>query len=252
MKEWPHPEASRHLAEPARPPLVYAIGDVHGRLDLLLALEALITADAGSLVDRSLVVMLGDYVDRGAESPGVLKHLLVPPVQGFRRIALAGNHDLLMLRAAGDEESASTWLTYGGLRTLAAYGHELDSLEAALAAGPGWHHGLSTRVPEPHLDLLAGLPFTLSLPGFVFSHAGARRDIALAEHSEHDLLWARHADAVLAPRADTDPVIVHGHTPAEAPRITPGRIGIDTGAFMSERLTALRIDERGGTSFIST
>jgi serine/threonine protein phosphatase 1 len=252
MRTWPHPDASRHLTEPARPPLVYAIGDVHGRLDLLLALEALIVADAGSLIDRSLVVMLGDYVDRGAESAGVLAHLLAPPAKGFRRIALAGNHDLLMLRAAEDEESAHTWLANGGLTTLAAYGHALDGLDAALAAGGDWHRGLSAEIPRTHLDLLARLPFTLTLPGFVFSHAGSRRDIALADHTEHDLLWARHADAALAPLAETDPVIVHGHTPAERPRVTPGRIGIDTGAFMSERLTALRIDDTGKTAFIST
>jgi serine/threonine protein phosphatase 1 len=241
----------RHLKIAKRPALVYAIGDVHGRLDLLLALEAKIVRDAGPRLGESLVVMLGDYVDRGAESAGVIRHLMATP-ENFDRIALAGNHDVMMARAGHDEDIARTWLANGATATLVSYGFDFSRLDAVLAAGPGWNAVLTQAIAQVHLDWLAQRPFTLSMPGYVFSHAGHRRDMPMDRQTERDLIWARYTDADFAPRNADDPIIVHGHTPARDPRITPGRIGIDTGAFDSNRLTALRIDEHGRTAFLST
>jgi len=241
----------RHLKIARRPALVYAIGDVHGRLDLLLALEAQIVRDAGPRLGESLVVMLGDYVDRGPYSAGVIRHLMATP-EKFDRIALAGNHDIMMARAGTDEELAQTWLANGATATLVSYGFDFTRLDALLAAGPGWNAALTQAIAQDHLGWLAQRPLTLRMPGYVFSHAGHRRGVPMDEQTERDLVWARYTDADFEPRSADDPVIVHGHTPARDPRITPGRIGIDTGAYDSNRLTALRIDEQGNTAFLST
>jgi serine/threonine protein phosphatase 1 len=221
---------------------------VHGRLDLLTELEALIVADAESFKGEKWIVTLGDYVDRGPQSSGVIAHLLATPPQGFDRVALAGNHEQMMLEFLSAPQTFAGWLEMGGLETLRSYGITRDFLRASpprdLAAA------LATTIPSDHLDFIRALPISLSLPGYFFVHAGIRPGAPLADQAEDDMLWIREAffDAVLP----TGIVVVHGHTPTPEPVVTAHRIGIDTGAFASGRLTAVRLAPPAPPFFIST
>ena len=236
-----------------RPPLVYAVGDVHGCLEQLLRLEQTITADAAGGVGDKWLVMLGDYVDRGPASAGVIEHLLAPPPPGFRRLCLKGNHEAMLLEALADPAALSHWLAFGGDATLASYGIGHAAIETLrrgrLRAGPR-RQLFAAHLPEEHLAFLRDLPLMLSTPGFVFVHAGLRPGVPLAAQRESDLLWIR--DLFLDAEHDYGAVVVHGHTPVQEAFVSPTRIGIDTGCFMSGRLTALRIDAAGQTRILQT
>jgi serine/threonine protein phosphatase 1 len=240
--------ARPRLSADTWPAVVYAIGDVHGRLDLLTELEALIAADAETYKGEKWIVNLGDYIDRGPQSAGVIAHLLAPPPQGLHRIALAGNHEQMMLEFLDAPSLSTDWLRMGGLETLLSYGVAADFLSADplrdLAASVAPH------IPASHIDFIRALPISQSLPGYVFVHAGIRPAIALVDQTEDDMLWIRQdfLDAAL-PDGLT---VVHGHTPTREPVATAHRIGIDTGAFASGRLTAVRLAPPAPPLFIST
>lgn len=228
----------RHLRLPKRPRRTYAIGDVHGRLDLLRRLEAVIAEDAGG--EDCLIVMLGDYVDRGPNSAGVIDHLVAPTPMGWSRICLIGNHEAMMINAFGTGEMTDLWLGNGGARTLASYGISLDL--------PQRHW----RLPPDHLTFLRRLELSLSMPGFCFVHAGRARGQPVAQQPEYELLWMRRAALHFVPRPEDHDTIVHGHTPTDDPLLSPGRIAIDTGAFLTGTLTALAIDADGEIRFLRT
>ncbi|MDX6767095.1 MAG: metallophosphoesterase family protein [Candidatus Methylacidiphilales bacterium] len=239
----PGPAAPRlHAAQ--RPPLLYAIGDVHGCLTELKALEARIVADAASEPGEKWLVMLGDYVDRGPHSAQVIDHLLAPPPKGFKRICLRGNHEAAMLGAL-DGAGLETWLGWGVESTLASYG--LGAAQIALLSGPGRlsakQQTLAAYIPDEHATFLRELPTMLTVPGYIFVHAGLRPGVPLAAQRDNDLLWIR--GDFLDTDHDFGAVIVHGHTPADEPFLSAYRIGLDTGCFASGRLTGLRVDGDG-------
>ena len=223
--------------------IVYAVGDVHGRLDLLRAVESLIEEDRrehGRHLD-ALVVHLGDMVDRGFESRQVLDHLLSHRHQGPPQVLLLGNHDLWLREFVSadlpDGELASTWLRYGGDATLVSYGvtadprlPEPERLEMARAE-------LRRRFPPEHAALLHGLDLAFGFGDYFFCHAGIRPDVPLEQQSEADLLWIR--EPFLSWTGDCGKIVVHGHTVEEAPVTRSNRIGIDTGACWTGRLTCL-------------
>jgi serine/threonine protein phosphatase 1 len=233
----------------ARPAVIYAIGDVHGCLDELRRLEALITADAAAVAGEKWLVHLGDYIDRGPASAGVLDHLLAPPPRGFRRLGLKGNPEEMLLDALADPTMLSHWLANGGDATLASYGLGLGTIEG-LRQSRGRRQLLEAHLPEEHLALMRELPVGLSVPGFVFVHAGLRPGVPITDQDEADLLWIR--GEFLDSGYAFGPVVVHGHTPAGEPFLSDTRIGIDTGCFMSGRLTALRVDADGKTGILQT
>ncbi len=223
------------------PAAVYAIGDIHGCVEQLIALEAAIARDGGGLEGEKWIVTLGDYIDRGPDSRGVIEHLLGTPPRGFRRFTLAGNHDAILLDFLANPDAHAYWLDEGGVETLASYGIDL-------------HHevidtGLRSRIPAAHLALLEALPVYLSLPGWLFVHAGIRPGIPLATQSDDDLMWIRAP--FLSAQLTGGLRVVHGHTPSREPSVTPHRIGIDTHCFATGRLSAVRVTPDGKTKFLS-
>ncbi len=220
--------------------LIYAIGDIHGCARELDILHGQIAADAAHRGQgRSVtLVYVGDYVDRGPDSAGVIERLLGPaPVAGAERIYLRGNHEDAMLAFLEDAEAGAEWLDYGGLETLKSYGINP-------AGGALWRQnlaeGLAAKLPETHRQFLMNLRDRWSYGGYGFVHAGVRPGVAWDAQKTDDLLWIR--EPFLSSRTRFDRKIVHGHTITETPDVRPNRIGIDTGAFHSGVLTALVID----------
>ena len=229
--------ASRHLNLEFLPSAIYAIGDVHGCLKELRALERKIIDDAASVEGRKLLVMLGDDVDRGPESAGVLDHLLAPPPADFDRLCLMGNHEIMAANFLDNPNPRSDWLQFGGSETLQSYGLPLDIFGSRKQANI--RQVIDACIPQDHIEFLRDRPWTLSAPGWLFVHAGLRPGVPLHRQSPNDLFWIR--DEFFAAPALDGSCIVHGHTPGPEPVVTPARICVDTGAFATGRLTALKI-----------
>ena len=211
---------------------VYAIGDVHGCDDRLAALHRAVAADlAARPVPHALLVHLGDYIDRGPDSAAVLARIASPPLPGLPTINLMGNHEFMMLSAlAGvDKEAPTHWLMNGGADSLLSWGI------SRTVPPTEW----ATRIPRPHLLFLRDLGISHAVGPYLFVHAGVRPGVPLQEQTERDLLWIR--DDFLSSTRSIEKVVVHGHTPEVAPYIGRNRIGIDTGAYATARLTAVRL-----------
>lgn len=236
------------LTAAKQPDVLYAIGDIHGCLDQLLALEAQIVADAARVDGERWLIYLGDYVDRGPKSAQVLDHILAPPPEGFRRVCLRGNHEAMMLAAIRNPAALDDWLAFGGEETMSSYG--VSESQLAGARGRSRMQILQAHIPDEHIELLDGLPVAFSLPGYTFVHAGLRPGVPLAEQRDGDLMWIR--DEFIHTAHDYGAVIVHGHTPVREPQTLPHRIAVDTGCYQSGHLTALRLTADGSVSFLST
>jgi serine/threonine protein phosphatase 1 len=232
------------LAAAERPEVIYAIGDVHGCLDALRALEALIVANATDVAGEKWIVMLGDYIDRGPSSAQVLDHLLAPPPEGFKRVCLRGNHEQSLLNALGDTAMIDRWLEFGGDQTMISYGVGAAGLETLRRGRANSRlQLLAAHIPEEHLKFLRELSSILTVPGYVFVHAGLRPGVAIDAQTDRDMLWIR--GEFLDADHDFGVVVVHGHTPMAEPFLSERRIGIDTGCFMTGRLTGVRVDGTG-------
>lgn len=218
---------------------IYAIGDVHGCLDLLRALERLLLEDAATRPGSKWFVMLGDYVDRGPQSAGVLDHLMVPLPAGIQRICIAGNHEVAMLRYLEQPSSNSSWLGFGGAETLQSYGISTASLEAAARSRQALRDLIHSHVPVEHSEFLARLPLTFTTPNYAFVHAGLRSGIPIEQQHADDLLWIRNDPA--AGYSEFGKVVVHGHTPTPDVVFGDHRISADTGAYLTGRLSAVRL-----------
>jgi serine/threonine protein phosphatase 1 len=230
---------------------VYAVGDIHGRLDLLTRMHAWIAADAaGSTAGRRVLVYVGDYVDRGPHSSGVIDLLIDQPLPGFEIVHLLGNHEDAMLRFPDDVSIGPTWLTYGGVETLVSYEIDLRltdwSDERVLRRLQG---EVRRRVPRRHVEFMRGMKLTHVEGDYLFVHAGIRPGIPLGLQKREDLLWIR--SDFLDSEEDHGRVVVHGHTITDKPEVRLNRIGIDTGAFFSDRLTCLVL-EGASQSFFRT
>jgi len=226
---------------------VYAIGDVHGRLDLLEALVARTREDAAQHLSDSArsLIFLGDYVDRGPESRGVVDAVMSDLLPGFTTVRLMGNHEEAMLSFLDGESDGLDWLSFGGLETLLSYGVPLRSLPNSGEAVRALQAALIEAVPERHVAFFRNCLLHYSVGDYVFVHAGVRPGITLEKQAQTDLLWIR--DDFLRVRAPLPGrVVVHGHTICDLPQNRGHRINIDTGAFVSGRLTCLvlRGDER--------
>ncbi|CAK0749876.1 serine/threonine protein phosphatase 1 [uncultured Gammaproteobacteria bacterium] len=233
------------VTEPPRLPpglRIYAIGDIHGRLDLLRRLIGLIQADdaARPVVQRSVLIYLGDYIDRGPESRGVIEFLIGGPPSGFDAVHLKGNHEDAMLRFLDDLEIGMSWLAFGAVATLSSYGAKLPGAMPALERLRRVQTELRRILPVSHRDFIRRMPLRLVLGDYLFVHAGVRPGVALEHQDEQDLMWIR--DEFLYSSANFGKVVVHGHTISERPEIRANRIGIDTGAYATGHLTCLMLD----------
>jgi calcineurin-like phosphoesterase family protein len=214
---------------------VYAIGDVHGCLERLEALHALIAEDlAARPVGEVALVHLGDYVDRGPDSAGVVALLAAGvPLADVPTINLMGNHEHMMLAAVatGETDATDLWLANGGADSLLSWGVPRS------AQPKEW----PSYLPLPHLVFLRDLAVHHAAGGYLFVHAGIRPGIPLERQSRHDQMWIR--EPFLSFTEPFGPVVVHGHTPRQEPTVRPNRIGIDTGAVMGGVLTCVVLEE---------
>lgn len=215
---------------------IYAIGDIHGRADLLRILLDRIRDDArddGSLVNY--LVFLGDYIDRGPASREVLDILTAGPPPGFGAIHLKGNHEAALLRFLQDPRNDVGWLSCGGPATLRSYGVPVSDTEETGLRAAALRDALDRALPLPHRMFLKDLRTRVVVGDYLFVHAGIRPGIPLPSQQEEDLLRIR--DPFLTSRIDHGKIVVHGHSISERPEIRANRIGIDTGAYRTGRLT---------------
>ena len=212
---------------------VYAIGDIHGCDAQLANLYEIVAEDLSRrTVDQPVLLHIGDYVDRGADTAGVLRRLLRgSPVAGMEVVNLVGNHDETMLHAlSGDRPAATDWLFAGGRPALESYGIDPDSPREA------WPE----NVPTEHLDFLRNLTLTHREGGYFFVHGGIRPGVPLEQQSREDLLRMRQP--FLYSEADFGAVVVHGHTPVKEPVVRHNRVAIDTGAVFGGKMTCLVLE----------
>ena len=219
---------------------IYAIGDIHGRLDLLTDLLAQVAADAKRhpADQHRELVFLGDYIDRGTQSRGVIDALLDLAWPEFTPTFLMGNHEEAMLEFLDEQTDGVGWLTYGGLETLISYGVAIRRLPTDAASAAELRDTLRAAVPPRHIDFLRSCVLSHVEGDYVFVHAGVRPGRSLEQQDRRDLLWIRE-EFLRAPAALPGKVVVHGHTICDAPQDLGHRIDIDTGAFVSGRLTCL-------------
>lgn len=224
---------------------IYAIGDIHGCAELLDRLMALIGEDAAGV--RSQLVFLGDYIDRGPDSRGVVERLMAIADKRPETVFLKGNHEAVFLDFLAGPAASEDWLHWGGAETLESYGVERPWLRPAeeLAAE------MREKAPAAHLAFLRGLDLTRAFGDYFFVHAGVRPGTPLDAQDERDLLWIRGDFHWAATGARPDKVIVHGHQPTRKPVDAGWRIGVDTGACFSGALTAVVL-EGESRRFLST
>ena len=220
---------------------VYAIGDIHGRLDLFEALIAAVDADdAASEPAKTTVVLLGDLIDRGSDSAGVLAAARAWQERRTVRI-LIGNHEEMFLECFTNAELMRHFLRFGGQETVLSYPVDRAAFTRADVAEA--QALMREAVPESDLAFIRGFEDQIVIGDYLFVHAGIRPGVPLEEQETRDLRWIR--GAFTDSRTDHGLLVVHGHTICEAPDVRANRIGIDTGAYYSGRLTALRLE--GGT-----
>ena len=219
---------------------VYAVGDVHGRLDLLTSmLSRILEHSAGRKPARTHIVMLGDLIDRGPDSNGVIETLRTFSHDGVNLILLAGNHEEVILRIlAGETTLLKSWINFGGTETLASYGVDADRL---LSISPREALDvLRNEIPTEHQIFIRSFSDSVKVGDYLFVHAGIRPSIPLQMQNQKDLRWIRQA--FLDSEDDHGFVVVHGHTISGEVVERANRIGIDTGAYTTGRLSAVGLE----------
>lgn len=220
---------------------VYAIGDIHGRIDLVRELEDKIAHDiATQLPATNIVVYLGDYVDRGYNSSEVLDHLIDRPLAGAYPVWLLGNHDAWLRDFVRNRTDGVSWLAYGGDATLVSYGVRIDSRLMDPERLDAARRQMVERLPALHLDFLDALEPGFGLGDYFFVHAGVNPTLPLDEQKANDLLWIR--DPFLVHKGSYGKIVVHGHTVVDRPEIHHNRIAVDTGACWTGLLTCLVLE----------
>jgi serine/threonine protein phosphatase 1 len=224
----------------ASPALAYAVGDVHGRLDCLDGLLKDVRADAGLSGEPATLVFLGDLVDRGPDSAGVVERVCALRRSGDWAAveSIMGNHEEAMMLFLEDAAFGPTWMKHGGGPTLASYGVALPDSPEPEAWEPV-QAAFRAALPAEHLALITDSKPYLLWGDYVFVHAGLRPGVPLSRQTPHDLRWIRAE--FLTSRQPFEKVVVHGHTPSEEPEFKPFRIGLDTGAYATGVLTAVKL-----------
>jgi serine/threonine protein phosphatase 1 len=222
---------------------VYCVGDIHGRDDLLRELAERVEADIMSRsFDHAVTVFLGDYIDRGRGSMHVVEQLASAkwptPV-----IALAGNHEDFLLTFLDDAGILEFWRSQGGLETLHSYGVDVGPAMAGRNFA-AIQAAFTARFPKAHRDFLETLKVSATMGDYFFCHAGVRPGVALDRQKRDDLLSIR--EPFLSSETEHGKVVVHGHTPSVAPEVRANRMGIDTAAYATGRLTCLILEKDQG------
>jgi serine/threonine protein phosphatase 1 len=237
---------SRRTNAPSIRPLVpeglriYAVGDIHGRADLLKQLFSRIDEDLKDHpIAETMHVFLGDYIDRGRDSAAVLD-LLIERASSHQMACLKGNHEIYLSEFLENPRILGAWAQYGALPTLASYGLT-PTINAGFKEQVDLAAGLCNAMPKSHGDFLAGLKLCFTCGDFFFVHAGVRPGTPLTRQREEDLLWIR--DDFLLHEEPFEKIIVHGHTPVKVPDVRKNRINIDTGAYATGRLTCLKLEQ---------
>jgi serine/threonine protein phosphatase 1 len=232
------PDSSGQTTPPTLPDgeRIYAIGDIHGRRDLLDRLITLIEADLVDYKGESRLVFLGDYIDRGPDSKGVLERMMGPLPGTLPPVFLLGNHEESFLAFFTDISVGNGWLTHGGLNTLLSYGIPFKGGSPTLQL----QSDIVANFPETHRNFLAGMPTWFICGDYYFVHAGVNPTIPLDQQSDGDRLWIRHG--FMSWKTPLEKMIVHGHTISDTVDVHAYRIGVDTGAYASGRLTALVLE----------
>ena len=218
----------------------YVVGDIHGRLDLLEQLLSEIERDrAGRPARKTLLVFLGDLIDRGPHSAQVIERLRTYSAKGVRTVFLLGNHEEVLLRILdGDAALITKWRWFGGSECLSSYGVAPDQL--AKSSDEEALEQVRESIPPEHRDFLRGFVDTCRFGDYLFVHAGIRPGVTIEEQLQADLRWIR--EPFLFDDTDHGCVVVHGHTISEGVQERANRIGIDTGAYRTGILTALAIE----------
>lgn len=223
---------------------LYAIGDVHGRLDLLAAMHQRIQSELEwQPAPDWRVIHLGDYVDRGPDSKGVIDFLIEAQARDPRHLMLAGNHDMGFLDFLETPDPEGLFMRYGGVQTALSYGVSLTAEASWFAKTETMRRGhaaLLEAVPKSHVDFLRSLPFSMTFRDFFFCHAGVRPGIPLDKQDPHDLTWIR--DVFHDHTSLFQKIVVHGHTPVPVAEVTANRVNVDTLAWQSGMLSALVVD----------
>lgn len=226
--------------------LIYAVGDIHGQLELLDRLLDVIAADIALLgrEDRPVLIFVGDYVDRGPHSKGVCDRLIAlkaasAQAGAFEVRTLMGNHEQTMLSFLDNPDAGAAWVEFGGAETLVSYGVSRPAARASAEAWLETQVQLQRQLPTAHLTFLRGLELSASYGDYLFVHAGVRPGVPLEQQNPEDIMWIR--GDFLSQSHGLGCVVVHGHTPDEQPFIGPDRINIDTGAYATGVLTAVRL-----------
>ena len=243
--------ASRAKSRPTAPNgwCLYAIGDIHGEIRCLERMLAAIdqdqSLDAGT--GRPLLLFLGDVIDRGPDSRGVLDRLCRLKAEaangcGYACHFLSGNHEAAMLDFIADPVAGAEWLSFGGAETLASYGIRASTGIFDPARCRSLRDSLDERLPAAHRAFLQSLEPMVTLGDYLFVHAGVRPGVSLDRQKQEDLLWIR--EPFLSSSRFHGKVVVHGHTPVVEPQILDNRIGVDTGAYATGILSAVRLCEQ--------
>lgn len=227
---------------------IYAVGDIHGRVDLLNELLARIDGDiARRPTVRPVYVFLGDYIDRGPSSRETIDRL-IEHRGTHESVFLKGNHELIAIRCLTDPGLFDQWLRLGGSETLKSYGAAPESLASGkriVELQAAFHNAL----PPAHLRFFRDMQSSYTCGDFFFAHAGVKPGVDLSRQKDQDLLWIR--GEFLSSKDDFGKIVIHGHTPISEVEVGPNRINIDTGAFATGRLTSLVIEE-GSLALIDT
>lgn len=245
--------------------MIYALGDIHGQLDMLEHALDLIAADGGPDAE---IIFLGDYTDRGLNSKGVLDLLIAGRDAGRNWRFVMGNHDRYLIRFVdeGRQHDPRTttpinWLNarLGGTNTLRSYGILGDPLfaehtpntfeqlihyetDTATLSASQLQHAAAQAIPQAHLDFIAGLPLYIETDDLIFVHAGIRPDVAMPDQDTEDLLWIR--EGFLDDDTDHGKLVVHGHTALDAPQHFGNRVDLDGGAGFGRPLIPAAFDGR--------
>ena len=237
--------ASRLLGTTARVPdgeVIYAIGDIHGRDDLLCRLHQSIEEDLATMAQgrSARMIYLGDYIDRGPDSRAVLDRLLDHPVKGVKCTFLKGNHEDAMLRFLDGKDSGEKWLTLGAGATARSYGVSLRDHQGQALPADVIRTRMSAAIPDRHVTFLRALGLFHAAGDYLFVHAGIRPGRCLEEQAPQDMLWIR--GEFLRSRRRHGCIIVHGHAAGSEIVVRRNRICIDTMAYATDRLTCIVLE----------
>lgn len=222
---------------------IYAVGDIHGRADLVerLLIQIALHSQSRPPTDRQFLVFLGDYINRGSQTKTVIDILTGDLIEGFEAIFLKGNHEVHQERYLRHPvEQFGIWLNNGGGATMASYGVDAERIELGQDFPVCCRDMFVEAMPKRHKRFFQQLKLCVTMGDYFFVHAGVRPGVPLGEQSEDDLLWIDKE--FLTYKSQFDKVVVHGHTPLTEAEVLENRISIDTHAWYTGRLTAVMLE----------